>query len=430
MNTHSLLSDYWDEPNYPEIAQYAQKLASTPDITEADLLSSVHSHFGAPQPRMKMSEQHAPYNIWGKDLIEPAAIEQMETALRIPPALNGALMPDAHLGYALPIGGVIALDNAISPSYIGYDISCMMMLSVFQLSPEEFVTHRDNFAKLLRENTHFGIGQGWKRYDHPVLDDKRWSISQAVANQRNKAVEQIGTSGGGNHFADLVLVEGNTPYIGLLTHSGSRGAGHKIATAYTKLASEETKRVANSIPKEHGWLRFDTDAGQEYFEAMLLMGEYAYANHELIHTTFAKIAYLQVRQNIWNRHNFAWQTDNGILHRKGATPAHMNELGLIPGTSGTPSYIVRGKGNPNSLNSSSHGAGRPFSRTVAKKRHNQVEFKQRMENILHFGVAEDETFLAYKNIHAVLAEQTDLIDIVAEMKPLVVIMGGRSDDGD
>jgi len=253
-----------------------------------------------PDAKLVMADKPKDYKIWGEDLIAQGAVEQLETALRIPPAKYGVLLPDAHIGYALPIGGVILLENAISPSYIGFDISCMMMLSQFSINPAEFEKHRENFAAHLRENTFFGIGPGPGLYEHPVMDDDRWGISKVVTKKKRKAEEQIGTSGGGNHFADLMHINDGT--IGLLTHSGSRGTGHNLATEYTRLAAKETKRIAKDVPNDHGWLSMDIDAGREYFQVMQLMGDYAYANHELIHKAFAKAAGLEVVDIVWNRH--------------------------------------------------------------------------------------------------------------------------------
>jgi len=293
-----------------------------------------------------MNKSARPLNIWGKELIASNAIEQMETAMQIPPAIRGALLPDAHLGYALPIGGAILLDNAISPSYIGYDISCMMMLSIFNIPIQEFEKHREDFAQSLRLSTFFGIGKGPNRYDHPVMHDKRWNLSKRINKVKSKAQNQLGTSGGGNHFADLMKVEfAGREAIGLLTHSGSRGAGHNIATTYAKLAVMETQRYYSGIPRDHSWLRLDDDIGREYLAASQLMGDYAYANHELIHEEFSIISALKVNKMIWNRHNYAWITPEGVIHRKGATPAKKGLIGLIPGSSGASSYIVEGKGN-------------------------------------------------------------------------------------
>jgi tRNA-splicing ligase RtcB len=166
---------------------------------------------------------------------------------------------------------------------------------------------------------------------------------------------------------------------------------------------------------------------------MTLMGAYARANHDLIHDHFGKAAGVQTKQRIWNRHNYVWIEGNAVIHRKGATPADAGQLGLIPGSSGTASYLVRGLGNAQSLNSSSHGAGRWHSRTEAKRQHDETRFQQHMaaNDILHFGLAPDETFLAYKDIEMVIGLQAGtLIEPIARMTPRVVLMGGQADDGD
>ena len=158
------------------------------------------------------------------------------------------------------------------------------------------------------------------------------------------------------------------------------------------------------------------------------MGKYAYANHQIIHDSFALAVGLKRIDRTWNRHNFVWETDNGYLHRKGATPAAKGQWGIVPGTSGTNSYVVKGLGNPRSYESSSHGAGRPFSRTEAKKRHDANAFNKHMaeNDIIHFGLAADETLAAYKDIEKVIDLQDGvLLEKVGVMQPKVVIMGGK-----
>lgn len=206
-----------------------------------------------------------------------------------------------------------------------------------------------------------------------------------------------------------------------------------MATYYVKLAEQETARIARGIPKGYEWLSLETDAGREYLQVMTLMGRYAQANHHLIHDLFLKRTGLTGLARYENHHNFAWLGPDGtVIHRKGATPAATGQVGIIPGSSGTPSYLVEGLGNSASLESSSHGAGRPFSRSEAKRRHDEALFQQWMaeNDILHIGVSPDETLLAYKDIDRVMALQSDLVRPAARMLPAVVIMGGTSDDGD
>ncbi|KKN03344.1 hypothetical protein LCGC14_1108650 [marine sediment metagenome] len=450
INTHELLKEYHSRRGYPEIAKYAASLTGELGNDPEQILEAVEKKFGK-DTSPAYRDVPVPIATFGKvgALIPKNAYDQMEVCARIPPAIRAALMPDAHKGYGLPIGGVIETENAISPGYIGFDISCMVMLSVYDIPPNAFISRRKMFADYLKASTKFGVGLEFDSpRKHAVMDNEQWNIAPKVKALQYLANRQLGTSGGGNHFADIVLIsriranvspeflpmDHRVKRIGLLTHSGSRGTGHKLATHYTKMAENETKATTRNVPKGHGWLRMDTDAGKEYWEVMQLMGEYALANHEIIHSTFARSSGLQVAGTIFNRHNYAWLNSKGnYVHRKGATPAHKDEIGLIPGTSGSPSYLTSGLGNPEALFSSAHGAGRPYSRTEAKRVHSEAKFKKHMEdkNISYHGVASDETIQAYKDIEDVMAIQDGLlINRVARLEPQVVIMGGRADDGD
>ena len=446
MKTHKLLDSYRHRTDFPVIAQAAARWAkANPHATPAELLAWVESNFGG-EPWLALADTPAPFAMFGEPgvHIPYSAVEQMQIVMRLPVAKRGALMPDAHLGYAMPIGGVVSLEEAISPSFVGYDISCMMQLSLFDLTPAEFMKHRRKFAAALRSQTSFGLGAGFKagQRQHAVMDDPRWTETRLLRELKPLAAQQLGSSGGGNHFADLVLVEfvrdhemyrAGEQAVGLLTHSGSRGAGHKTATRYVELAAQYTRQIARHIPSGYEWLPLDSELGQEYLAAMQLMGAYARANHDLIHDHFVAAAGIGQRYRVWNRHNYAWVEAEGVIHRKGATPAALGMIGLIPGSSGTASYLVRGLGNAESLESSSHGAGRWFSRSEAKRRHDEDAFLKHMAalDILHFGLEPDETFLAYKDIEMVIGLQEGvLVEVIAKMTPKVVIMGGKSDDGD
>jgi tRNA-splicing ligase RtcB len=375
----------------------------------------------------------------------------MKTAMRLPVAVSGAMMPDAHTGYALPIGGVVALDRAVSPAFVGYDIACRMTLTIFDITVADFMACRDALAADLRAVTRFGKGSNFgRRQDHPVMTDPCWLEMRTLRQHRDLAWQQLGSSGGGNHFADLVVGEvtaksgqdltvdwlplpAGSEFVALMTHSGSRGTGHKLATHYVKLAAAETARMARGIPRGYEWLSTESEAGQEYLAVMGLMGDYAQACHQLVHDGFAKRAGIAASARFENHHNFAWVQDDLVVHRKGATPANLGRPGIIPGTSGSPSFLVAGLGNEASLCSSSHGAGRPFSRTEAKRRHDPEFVKEWMtdNDIIAFGLAPDETVMAYKDIEHVMALQAELVQPVATMYPKVVIMGGgKSDDGD
>jgi tRNA-splicing ligase RtcB len=284
--------------------------------------------------------------------------------------------------------------------------------------------------------TSFGVGSVTHGVDHAVLDSPAWRESRYLKGLKDLAASQIGSSGAGNHFADIVLgqpVEG-APFIGLLTHSGSRGAGNKIGHYFSALA-DKVAADHYKFPAGYGWFALDSGPGQEYKLAMELMGEYALANHQIIHQRFLKASGLGRKQVIWNKHNFAWVDEHKrVYHRKGATPAEAGQPGIIPGSSGSESYLVTGKGNPESWYSASHGAGRPYSRSEAKRRYDAHAFSGHMQQrgITYYGVAPDETVAAYKDINRVMAAQSDLVDITAVMHPKVVVMGGslHSDDGD
>jgi len=446
LNTHEILQEYRHLGDYPTIAQAtATWVKKNKDASVADVRQWVQATYGT-STLLKMNKKAAPIEIFGEvgKHIPANAVDQMYTVMRLPMATKGALMPDAHLGYAMPIGGVVALENTISPSFVGYDISCMVQLSILDMDVETFEADRSQIATALRNVTAFGMGSDFGRgkREHEVMDSSTWREVKSAAKLKSLAQKQIGSSGGGNHFADLVIIEmladldgmkAGEKMVGLLTHSGSRGTGHKLATHYVKQAAAYTKQIAKGVPKGYEWLPLDHELGQEYLAAMTLMGEYAHANHDLIHDHFCKKADTRTVNRIWNRHNYVWIDGDEVVHRKGATPADAGTLGLIPGTSGTASYLVRGLGNEASLKSSSHGAGRWHSRTQAKKEHDEKRFQKHMtqSDILHFGLAPDETFMAYKDIEMVIGLQDGvLIEPLARMAPRVVIMGGRSDDGD
>jgi len=392
------------------------------------------------------------YGEIGRD-IDPEAYEQLKKACELPVAISGSLLPDAHVGYALPVGGVAALDNAVSPAFVGFDIACRMKMSILDIKPDEFEEARKSYAKILDGVTSFGLGADFSdgKRNHPVMDDPRWNASKKTRELKDKAAKQLGSSGSGNHFADIMVgavikekdwlpLKKGEEFVALLTHSGSRGTGYQIASHYKDIAEKKTQEKHKGISKNYAWLSLDDEDGQEYWNAMQLMGDYASANHELMHKHFAKEAGLEIIAEFENHHNFAWEkTDEDgrkmIIHRKGATPAEKGVVGIIPGSMGTPSYLVEGLGNKESLWSSAHGAGRISSRTQAKKNHREGEYRKflKEKDIHTIGVARDETNQCYKDIGRVMAlQEGTLVETVAEMHPRVVIMGGgrRSDDGD
>jgi tRNA-splicing ligase RtcB len=390
-----------------------------------------------------MSEHPIMYRQWGADL-DAHALQQMENACQLPISVAAALMPDAHVGYGLPIGGVLATDNAVIPYAVGVDIACRVKLTVLDL-PLDYLRRREtDLIRAIEAETRFGIGSEFKhRRTHPVMDAD-WSVSPVTQRFRDKAAAQLGTSGSGNHFVEFgeFAVEnqqlGLEPgtYLALLSHSGSRGTGAQVCEYYSRLARAKHK----DLPRELSylaWLDLDSADGREYWAAMELMGQYASANHHLIHKHIARHLGAGVLLDIENHHNFAWKEHHGgrdlIVHRKGATPAGAGVLGVIPGSMASPTFVARGKGNAESLNSASHGAGRVMSRNKARESFNWKMVKPYLEErgVKLISAGLDEVPMVYKNIEEVMAAQTDLVEPLARFFPRLVKMaptGDRAED--
>jgi len=387
----------------------------------------------------------ARYVKWGNDL-DPASVQQMANACSLPVSVRGALMPDAHVGYGLPIGGVLATKDAVIPYAVGVDIACRVKMSVLDLPVAALKTDIDRLKKAIESETRFGIGAKFDRGRrmHPVLDED-WNFSPVVKELKDRAWAQLGTSGSGNHFVDFGVLEvrdaaaGLPPgeYLAVLSHSGSRGTGATVCDHFSKLAKAKRRGEIDDKYRDLSWLTLDSHEGQEYWRCMELMGLYAAANHACIHQHLSKHLGTEVLLDIENHHNFAWkETHDGeevIVHRKGATPAGAGVLGFIPGSMTAPGYLVRGTGNDASLHSAAHGAGRQMSRTQAKKlftwEHGKNALEEAGVSLMTAGL--DELPMAYKDIRKVMAEQADLVDILAEFRPKLVKMapaGERPED--
>ena len=378
-----------------------------------------------------------PYKVYGNKEIDTGAKKQMELAMSLPVAIQGALMPDAHTGYGLPIGGVLATENVIIPYAIGVDIGCRMSLSIIDESASFFKRYSHQIKLALKNQTHFGMEGSLDTLPyHEILDSPVFNETEFLRRLQGKAARQLGTSGSGNHFVEfgeIELFENNSmklpakKYMALLSHSGSRGLGANIAAHYTQIAMEKC-RLPREVQKL-AWLDLDTEAGQEYWIGMNLAGEYAKACHDTIHQTLLKSLGLQVLTNVENHHNFAWkeQQQDGkelIIHRKGATPAHQGEMGIIPGSMTTAAYLVSGKGAASSLNSASHGAGRAMSRTKAKQNMTASALKKILNNagVTLIGGSVEESPMAYKDIDKIINAQKDLIEVEGKFLPRIVRM--------
>lgn len=391
-----------------------------------------------------LRETPAPFATWGKDL-DPHSIAQMENAAQLPVAVRGAIMPDAHVGYGLPIGGVLATHNAVIPYAVGVDIACRMKLSVLDLPLNTLDGQRDRLANALRDKASFGKQTFDRQRNHEVMDED-WALTPVTGPLKDRAWRQLGTSGGGNHFVEFGTLQiddaeraallGVAPgtYLALLSHSGSRGSGAAVAEHYSRLAQE----LHPHLPKEQrylAWLDLDSKPGHDYWQAMELMGRYASANHAVIHHHVARAAGAEILATVENHHNFAWREQHVgaegeiselIVHRKGATPAGAGVLGVIPGSMASPAFVVRGRGSDLALDSASHGAGRQLSRRQAKEMLTWSDAKKLLADngvtLLSAGL--DEVPGAYKNIHGVMAAQTDLVEVLARFDPKIVRMAG------
>lgn len=441
-----LSTHFADQPK-DEVIALLEKLRSYPEsFLDDPVLAPIAQAMTTPEPHdgtISLNEHPGTYAVYGADGIEAGAVAQMETAMKLPVTAGGALMPDAHQGYGLPIGGVLATRNAIIPYGVGVDIGCRMALTIYDIPVDHFLKSPSQYKRELIANTRFGAGHGFKgneQTDHPVLDSSLFRINKLVAGLYDKAASQLGTSGGGNHFVEWGVMEfaerdealsiDAGAYLALLTHSGSRGFGATIAGHYTRIAKELCK-----LPKEAAnlaYLDLGSEAGQEYWLAMNLAGGYASACHEIIHQKLTKAIGGTVLARVENHHNFAWKEmlngEEVLVHRKGATPAGKGVLGIIPGSMTAPGFLVRGKGEEASINSASHGAGRQMSRTAAIKTITKQEMRAILKdhNVTLIGAGLDEAPMAYKDINKVMAAQQELVDVVAKFTPKMVRM---ADDG-
>jgi len=382
----------------------------------------------------------APYRVWGADGIEDGALDQMKRAMRLPVAVRGALMPDAHQGYGLPIGGVLATRASVIPYAVGVDIACRMRMTVFNASPGLIEQQRDLLRAALEGQTRFGTGAEWDPLrSHAVLDDPLWDEHPLARSFRDVAWRQLGTSGSGNHFVEfgalqvrhaIPSAQGTIPpgtYLALLSHSGSRRFGFEVANHYTQVAMQQRAGLPADF-KHLAWLALDEEAGAEYWAAMTLAGQYASANHAVIHRQIADVLRLPVLGGVENHHNFAWreQVDGqeAIVHRKGATPAGEGVLGVIPGSMSAPGFVVRGLGSADALNSAAHGAGRRMSRQQAFRTFawESVQESLRAEGVELISAGLDEAPGAYKDIRRVMADQSELVAVLAEFQPRLVKM--------
>ena len=378
-----------------------------------------------------ISTERIPIMLWLDDL-EEGALQQAKDLANLSIAFRHiAIMPDAHRGYGMPIGGVLATKDAIVPNAVGVDIGCGMCSLRTSLQHMD----REDLKKVMgkiRETVPVGFNHHREKQDEawmPPLKDDLPIVSQEYESGRY----QIGTLGGGNHFIEIQL--GSDDYIWIMVHSGSRNVGYTVANHYHEKAKEETKRRQEDVPEDLSYFLRGTEGFDNYFREMNYCIEFALQNRKLmmeqIKEAFTDVMPTVEFSNFINKpHNFAaWETHYGeelIVHRKGATRAEEGEWGMIPGSQGTSSYLVKGKGNPLSFNSASHGAGRIMSRAQARR---TLDIEKEKAQLKELGVIHalrherdlDEAPGSYKDIDEVMALQQDLVEIQVELTPLAVI---------
>lgn len=377
------------------------------------------------------------FTIFGENFIDRESIEQMSAAMKLPVSVKGALMPDAHVGYGLPIGGVLAAYNSVIPYGVGMDIGCRMCMSVYPFEAGYIEKNRGEIKEILRKHTRFGVSEFEKMEDPEVMERAEFREIKFLRSLQPMARGQLGTSGHGNHFVDTGYLEVKEyhkeldlqprTYFAILSHSGSRNFGAEIARHYTRIAREKLGLTGES--GKLAWLDIQSEEGQEYWKAMTLAGDYSATNHHIIHKKISDALAAEPLKMIENHHNFAWKeklsdSEELIIHRKGATPAREGDTGIIPGSMISPAYVVAGKGNEESLCSAAHGAGRCMSRRKATKTFTRESLEKTLlqSGVELIGGGTDESPAAYKDIHQVMRYQKDLVKTLAMFYPKIVRM--------
>jgi len=385
-----------------------------------------------------ISTERIPIKLWLDD-IEDGALNQAKNMAHLPFAFKHiAIMPDSHEGYGMPIGGVLATKGVIVPNAVGVDIGCGMCALKTNLDN----ISKDDLKKIMsgiRELVPLGFEHHKDKQDIALMPSEENIVKNGmVERQFESARKQIGTLGGGNHFIEIQ--QGSDGHIWIMIHSGSRNIGLKVADYYNKIAQNLNERWHSTVEKSTNlaFLPIETPEAKDYFDEMQYCVDFAFANRKLMMTNIVSVFMDHFKGNFSElefvniAHNYArWENHyntNVIVHRKGATSAKEGETGIIPGSQGTKSYIVRGKGNAESFESCSHGAGRVLGRKQAER---TLDLKAEIAKMNEMGIIHslrsksdlDEAPGAYKNIDTVMKNQQDLVEIVVELSPLAVIKG-------
>lgn len=384
-----------------------------------------------------VSTEKLPVKLWLED-IEEGALIQAQNLANLPFAFKHvAIMPDSHQGYGMPIGGILATVDVVVPNAVGVDIGCGMCAVKTSLQGIE----TEDLKKILgevRKAVPVGFSHHSKKQDERLMPTNQgmWELLPVIHREYEKALCQVGTLGGGNHFIEFQ--KGSDGFIWVMIHSGSRNIGKQVADHYNKIAVSLNAKWHTAVPKEWelAFLPLDSEDGVHYMAEMQYCVEFAHANRRLMMERIQAIVYglLQVEFEpaINIAHNYASMENhfgrNVLIHRKGATLAREGQFGIIPGSQGSKSYIVIGKGNKESFESCSHGAGRKMGRKQAQR---ELNLQDEIERLNQKGVIHairntgdlDEAPGAYKDIDVVMENQRDLVDIAVELTPLAVIKG-------
>lgn len=374
--------------------------------------------------------------MWLKD-IEDGAMVQVKNLANLPFAFHHiAIMPDAHQGYGMPIGGVLAAQGVVIPNAVGVDIGCGMCAVKTSLKEVDVTTLKEILGEI-RKTIPVGFDHHKNKQDENLMPETDGHSTPIVYSQYDSALRQIGTLGGGNHFIEIQKSSDN--HIWIMIHSGSRNLGKKVADHYNKIAVELNEKYYSVIDKkqELAFLPIETAEANSYMSEMNYCVEFALANRKLmmsrIQEIFSKAVKCAFEEPVINiAHNYAvFENHFGksvLIHRKGAILARKGTIGIIPGSQGTKSYIVKGLGNKDSFESCSHGAGRKMGRKQAQKDLNlDEEIKKLNDKGIVHGIRHqkdlDEAAGAYKDIDIVMANQKDLVEILVALEPLGVIKG-------
>ncbi|MGM8213128.1 RtcB family protein [Virgibacillus sp. W0430] len=387
--------------------------------------------------------------VFGKH--EDRTLKQFDTCLKFGRTIGGALCADGHYGYSQPVGAVIAYDNQISPSGVGYDIACGNKAVQTDIKYDEIKHAIRKIMDDIQREIPFGFGKNSNEIsDHELFDDPNWhalkTISVKVYDQlKSLARKQLGTVGSGNHYVDI-LIDEQTTNIWAANHFGSRGFGHRIATGFINLAmnrdflAKSTQPMGDQSPV---LLDFDRELGQLYFKAMTLAGRYAYAGRDIVMDKTLKILGASALTEVHNHHNYAWIEKHFgkeyVVIRKGATPAFPGQLGFVGGSMADTAVILQGidtNKSKKAFYSTIHGAGRIMSRTQAagkmnwKKRKRTggiIEPEQMKEAVNNYGVelrggGTDESPFVYRKLRDVLAAHQGTVEVLHTLKPIGVCM--------